>query len=176
MKRLTTSPILLYGYVQLKCIIISNINRAEVSDFFTLKMVILALLVLLLASVDAFRFKSIVMNITKKVFEDVNKKWNPYMIWDPTYSRWAMNDALKKGKGLVAFSETGWTRIGKNRLFRKNDTRSLEEKVNSTLQECFEKEGEKVKGFPNGTTYGCDGIFFPLDWCDYMKLVCFYLT
>ncbi|KAK6031536.1 hypothetical protein OSTOST_02314, partial [Ostertagia ostertagi] len=66
-------------------------------------------------------------------------------LWDEKYADWALVDAVKRGGGFVPVKEAGWLEIRKQSVFRANDTRSLEEKVNSTLEACFKEEGEKVK-------------------------------
>ncbi|KAK6021910.1 hypothetical protein OSTOST_12407 [Ostertagia ostertagi] len=66
------------------------------------------------------------------------------MKWDYGVSGFAFTEAFRKGS-FDATMKAGWTQIRKEKLFRWNDTRSLEEKVNSTLEAVSRKKGEKVK-------------------------------
>ncbi|PIO77834.1 hypothetical protein TELCIR_00013 [Teladorsagia circumcincta] len=83
------------------------------------------------------------------------------------------SEALLESKSRS--TESPYLVLREKRLFQKSDPRSLDEKVLITLRSCFSREGYKVRRLPNGTQYGCDGIFnTKRGYRNLMSLVCIY--
>ncbi|KAK6023568.1 hypothetical protein OSTOST_10642 [Ostertagia ostertagi] len=61
-----------------------------------------------------------------------------------------------------------------SRYFLKSDKSSLEEKLRYTLMQAFQSRLSELRRLPNGTQYGCDGIFVEYTRYNLMFTLCLF--
>ncbi|KAK6021949.1 hypothetical protein OSTOST_12368 [Ostertagia ostertagi] len=105
----------------------------------------------------------------RETFEKLNKKYNNGLEWSEDIA----SEALLESKSRS--TESPYLMLRERKIFQKSDPRSLEMKVFITLRTALFREGYQIRRLPNGTQYGCDGIFdTKREHNNLLSLVCLY--
>nr|CDJ91363.1 15 kDa excretory/secretory protein [Haemonchus contortus] len=127
---------------------------------------VLTLLIITLANCEARDNK--LPSDLKSTFEEINEKYNTHMKWDTDLADKAAEAAL------TPYYEGAYLKIRGQKEFSKKDESTLADRLHLVLKNPFQRMGNRVRHLPEGTTYGCSGIYDTEGRSDLMYVACLY--
>ncbi|KAK6015111.1 hypothetical protein OSTOST_19471 [Ostertagia ostertagi] len=94
-------------------------------------------------------------NLTS-TFMDINRRYNPFLEWSNATAQLALEESVT----LHSVKNVS-LKVTATHEFWDKDNRTLEERVNITLQSRLKYKGQNVTFLPPRSLYGCNGTYYP---------------